>query len=111
MKKLIYTLTGAGVALASVSAVAGYAIGKNKDKDPSAAILVAGIAGMVAGAAIAVVPEVLQLRKKILSADAEMAEEELDLIDEEITEVLGAEEDEAETVVAEEIAVEAETEA
>lgn len=111
MKKLIYTLTGAGVALASVAAVAGYAIGKNKDKDPSAAILVAGIAGMVAGAAIAVVPEVLQLRKKILSADAEMAEEELDLIDEEITEVLGAEEDEAETVVAEEIAVEAETEA
>ena len=107
MKKLIYTLTGAGVALASVAAVTGYAIGKRKDKDPSSAILIAGIAGMVAGAAIAVVPEVLQLRKKLLSAKTEETDEEL--LDEAAAETLVAEEEEA--AAAEELALLEETEA
>ena len=101
MKKSVYTLTGAGIALASVAAISGYAIGKNKDKDPSGAILAAGIVGMIAGAALAVAPEILKLRKKLLSAKAEETEEELideaidEEIDEEIDEALYADEEEA----------------
>ena len=56
-ERLLYTVAGAAVATASAALIVGYAVCKAKKKAACAGMLVAGMAGLAIGAALAYKPE------------------------------------------------------
>ena len=87
MKKTIHTIAGAAIALSSATA-AGVALGKKKQEASSAPIILSGFLGVAAGAAIALIPRVQELRQK-MTIDDLLDEDDVALMRENISEVLG----------------------
>ena len=87
MKKTIYTITGAAVALFSAT-VAGVGIGKKKKESSAAPMVLSGILGVTAGAVIALIPRVQELKQKMVFDDL-LDEDDVVLMEENIAEVLG----------------------
>ena len=87
MKKTIYTIAGAAVSLFSATA-AGVAIGKKKKESSAAPIVLSGALGVAAGAAIAMIPRVQELRQKMVFDDI-LDADDIALMKENISEVLG----------------------
>ena len=86
-ERLLYTVTGAAVALASVALVAGYTVRKAKQKSGAAGFLLAGLAGLAVGAALAYKPELDA--KRGLTVDELFNDGDMELMQQNITEVLG----------------------
>ena len=87
MKKRICSITGAAVAVFS-AVTAGYALGKKEPQKSAAPIIGAGMLGVMAGAMIAVIPQVLEAKQKLM-LDPLMDDEDVALMEENISEVLG----------------------
>ena len=87
MKKTIHTIAGTSLAIFSATA-AGVAIGKKKKEASAAPMILLGSLGVAAGAAIALVPRVQELRQKMVLDDL-LDDEDLALMKENISEVLG----------------------
>lgn len=87
MKKTIYTIAGAAVALFSATA-AGVAIGKKKKEASAAPMVLSGILGVTAGAVIALIPRVQELKQKMVLDDL-LDDGDVALMEENIAEVLG----------------------
>ena len=87
MKKTIYTIAGASLAVFSATA-AGVAIGKKKKEASAAPMILLGSLGVAAGAVIALVPRVQELRQRMVLDDL-LDDEDLALMEENISEVLG----------------------
>ena len=87
MKKTIYTIAGAAVALFSATA-AGVAIGKKKKEASAAPMVLSGILGVTAGAMIALIPRVQELKQKMVLDDL-LDDGDVALMEENIAEVLG----------------------
>ena len=87
MKKTIYTIAGASLAIFSATA-AGVAIGKKKKESSAAPMILLGSLGVAAGAAVALIPRVQELRQKMVLDDL-LDDEDLALMEENISEVLG----------------------
>ena len=87
MKKTIYSIAGASLAVFSATA-AGVAIGKKKKESSAAPMILLGRLGVAAGAAVALIPRVQELRQKMVLDDL-LDDEDLALMEENISEVLG----------------------
>ena len=87
MKKTIYTIAGAAVAIFSATA-AGVAIGKKKKEASAAPMVLSGILGVTAGAVIAMIPRVQELKQKMVLDDL-LDDGDVALMEENIAEVLG----------------------
>ena len=87
MKKTIYTIAGAALAVFSATA-AGVAIGKKKKESSAAPIVLSGALGVAAGAAIAMIPRVQELRQRMVFDDL-LDDGDVTLMEENISEVLG----------------------
>ena len=87
MKKTIYSIAGASLAVFSATA-AGVAIGKKKKESSAAPMILLGSLGVAAGAAVALIPRVQELRQKMVLDDL-LDDEDLALMEENISEVLG----------------------
>ena len=87
MKKTIHTIAGASLAIFSATA-AGVAIGKKKKESSAAPMILLGSLGVAAGAAIALIPRVQELRQKMVLDDL-LDDEDLALMEKNISEVLG----------------------
>lgn len=81
-----FYLTGAAVAAASVALIVDYSIRKKKEQAPFAGILVAGIAGLFLGAAIAYKPE--KEAKKALTVDDLLDDGDEELVHQNISELM-----------------------
>ena len=88
MKKLAYSIAGAAVAATSVALLASYSVKKRKDDSACAGMLLAGLAGLVIGAAIAYEPTRQATKKLAIEGDI-LTESDVDLVKENISEVLG----------------------
>ncbi len=86
MKKRICSITGGAVAVLS-AVLTGYALGKKEEKS-AAPIIASGLLGIMSGAAIAAIPLVLETKQKMV-LDTLMDEEDIALLEENISEVLG----------------------
>ena len=87
MKKRICSITGAAVAVFS-AVTAGYALGKKEPQRSAAPIICSGILGVMVGAMIAVIPQVMETKQKLM-LDTLMDEEDISLMEENISEILG----------------------
>ncbi len=88
-KQLVYSITGAAVAATSVALLLGSTAQKKKDNTAAGVgMLVAGLAGLVLGAAIAYEPT-RQAGKRLVSKENMLNESDVDLVTENISEVLG----------------------
>ncbi len=97
MKKIVYSIAGAAVAAVSTAMIADYAFRKAKEKTAYTAVLVAGITGLAAGAALAGLAVKEAVKNKKAPAVAEELEDcEVAEIEENIAEVLGDAEEAAE---------------
>ena len=86
-KRLLYTVAGAAVAASSAALIVSYAVCKAKKKAACAGLLVAGIAGMAVGAALAYKPEA-DARKQLTVNDL-FDDSDMELVNQNINEVLG----------------------
>ena len=109
-KKLAYSIAGAAVAAVSTAMIVDYACRKAKEKTAYTAILVAGIAGIAAGTALGTLAvKEAKAAKKAAEAEAEadlLDDCEVEMIEDNIAEVLGGADDEAEVIEAEVIEAE-----
>ncbi len=91
MKKFIMSMAGAATVLASAAILINY--GSRKSKDNANGQLAAGILGVLAGAALAVLAE-LNLPKRTTISDLNLSdmldEEDIALMNQNISDVLGA---------------------
>lgn len=87
MKKTVYTIAGAAVAIFSAAA-SGVAIGRKKKEASAAPMVLSGILGVTAGAVIALIPRVQELKQKMVFDDL-LDEDDVALMEENISEVLG----------------------
>ena len=87
MKKTVYTIAGAAVAIFSATA-AGVAIGKKKKEASAAPMVLSGILGVASGAVIAMIPRVQELKQKMVLDDL-LDDEDVALMEENIAEVVG----------------------
>ncbi len=85
-KELIYTLTGAAIALTSVALITDYIVQKKKSNSSRAGKLIAGLLGIGLGALIAYIPE--HQAKKKLPVEQLFTEDEERLVNRNISEVL-----------------------
>lgn len=92
-ERLLYTVAGAAVALTSVALIAGYSVRKAKKKG-GVGLLVAGLAGMAVGAALAYKPELDA--KRGLTVDELFNDGDMELMQQNISEVLGVSAEQAE---------------
>lgn len=88
MNKLVSTVAGAAVALTSAILVIDYASKRKKDMDPSAGFLLAGIAGLLIGAALPVATGIVEDHKK-MDFDGALDDADTDRVKANISEVLG----------------------
>lgn len=86
-ENLFYRIAGASVAAISVALITDYSVRAGKKKDTSIVSLLAGIAGLAAGMAIASKPERDAVRR--LQVEDMIDEEDADLMGRNISEVLG----------------------
>ena len=93
-ERLFYTVAGAAVAATSAALIVGYHVCKAKQKAACAGLLVAGIAGMVVGAALAYKPEA-DARKRLAVEDL-FEDDDVELVNRNISEVLGGSADHGE---------------
>lgn len=96
--KKIFLLAGAAVAVGSLIAIADYADRKRKDKVARAGELIAGIAGIVIGVALAAEPKRRENRDRVLVDDM-FNDEDAALAHEQIREALNGDNDGTECVV------------
>ena len=93
MKKFILSMAGAATLLTSAAILIDYGTRKSKSKSSNPAELAAGIVGAVAGVALSALAEIktpiLKKKKEPLELGDILEEEDLDLLDESISEVLG----------------------
>ena len=87
MKKRICGITGAAVAVFS-AVTAGYALGKKEPQRSAAPIICSGILGVMVGSMIAVIPQVMETKQKLVDLRFKIKKvlerldpEEYDLID------------------------------
>lgn len=90
--KKIFVLAGAAVAVGSLIAIVDYADRKRKDKVAHAGELIAGIAGVLVGAALAAEPKRRENRDRVLVDDM-FNDEDVALAHEQIRETLNREDD------------------
>ena len=93
-ERLLYTVAGAAVALTSVALVAGYSVRKAKQKSGGVGLLLAGLAGLAVGAALAYKPELDA--KRGLTVDELFNDGDMELMQQNISEVLGVSAEQAE---------------
>lgn len=86
-ENLFYRIAGASVAAISVALITDYSVRAGKKKETSVVSLLAGIAGLAAGMAIASKPERDAIRR--LKMDDVIDGEDAELMDRNISEVLG----------------------
>ena len=96
--KKLFVLAGAAVAVGSLIAIADYADRKRKEKTAYAGELIAGIAGILIGAALAAEPKRRENRDRVLVDDI-FTDEDAALAREQIREVLNREDDGADCAV------------
>ena len=84
---MFYRITGAALTAVSIALVTDYTIRARKKTGASVVSLLAGIAGLAAGAAIASKPERDAIRR--LKVENMIEEDEAELMDQNISEVLG----------------------
>ena len=89
MNKLILTVAGAATLLISTVVLIDYAARKASNKKANAGELLVGIAGAAAGAAVALYAQKSSDKKDLVIEDM-LDEEDLALMQENISEVLGA---------------------
>ena len=110
-KKLAYSIAGAAVAAVSTAMIVDFACRKAKEKTAYTAVLVAGIAGIAAGTALgALAVREAKAAKKAAEAEAEcelLDDCEVEMIEDNIAEVLGGNDEAVEVAV--EVEAEAET--
>ncbi len=82
-----YYLTGAAIALASATAIVGYAVKKAKQEKACIGLLLAGLAGIVCGTAIAAKPA--RDAVKGLTVENLLDEQDTELMRQNISEILG----------------------
>ena len=87
MKKDIYTLAGSALSLLSAAA-AGYALGKKKKETCPASAIILGAFGIAAGALITQIPKIVEFKQKLVVKEL-LDDEDADLIEENISELLG----------------------
>lgn len=88
MKKIVYSIASVAVTATSVALLAGYTVKKKKTDEANLGMLVAGIAGLFVGAAIALEPTRQAAKGLVMEGDV-MTEDDVDLMHENISEVLG----------------------
>jgi hypothetical protein len=87
-KRIVYAATGVAVAVGSAIAVVDYLDRIRRKKTATVAELIAGVAGLAAGIAIATEPK--REEKRAVEIEDLFEEEELQLIYQQISEVLNA---------------------
>ena len=96
MKKFIISMVGAATVLASAVAFIDYANRRSKNKDRFVGEVVFGVVGSLAGVALAVLSEKLEQPKELVLEDM-ISDDDVALMHENISEVLGASAEHAET--------------